>query len=110
MYSVTNTIHIETPYSEKMIERFASTHTKDLMQDVDGFISFQLMSRELPDEEGVTELVVLSLWESKEQQKNWVKSEAFKKVHQRDSADKKEEKPKRSGFIRNSIAEFDVLV
>lgn len=110
MYSVTNTIHVETPYAENMIKGFTSSHTKEAMSHVEGFINFQLMSRELPDEENVTELVVLSLWESREHQKGWVKSQAFKDVHKRDDSNEStKEKPKRQGFIRNSIAEFDVL-
>lgn len=109
MYSVTNTIHVETPFAENMIKGFTSSHTKDAMSDIDGFINFQLMVRELPDENNVTELVVLSLWESKEHQKAWVKSQAFKDVHKKDDSNKSGEN-RRQGFIKNSIAEFDILV
>ncbi|MGX6970075.1 antibiotic biosynthesis monooxygenase [Vagococcus bubulae] len=111
MYSVTNTIHIETPFAENMIQRFTSSHTTSAMEKVDGFIQFQLMTRVLPEDENVTELVVLSLWDSKEQQKAWVKSQSFKDVHKKEeSTGITKEKPKRQGFIKNSIAEYDVLV
>ncbi|MFD1899529.1 antibiotic biosynthesis monooxygenase [Enterococcus termitis] len=41
------------------------------------------MHRLLPDNPEITELVVLSRWTSKEHQKNWVKSQSFKQMHQK---------------------------
>lgn len=83
MYIVTNTIQTETDDSHKIIQQFTAGHTKESMEAVDGFLNFQLMHRMLPDDPQVTELVVLSRWTSKEHQKNWVNSQAFKKMHQR---------------------------
>lgn len=83
MYIVMNTIQTETVHSQKIIQQFTAGHTKESMEAVEGFLNFQLMHRTLPDDPNVTELVVLSRWTSKEQQKNWVKSQAFKKMHQK---------------------------
>lgn len=110
MYIVTNTIQTETDHSQKIIQQFTAGHTKESMEAVDGFLNFQLMHHTLPEDPEVTELVVLSRWTSKEHQKNWVKSQAFKKMHQR-----KEPKQgttgekKRPGIISSTIAEYEVL-
>ncbi|GGC79857.1 antibiotic biosynthesis monooxygenase [Enterococcus wangshanyuanii] len=110
MYIVTNTIQVETEHSQKIIQQFTAGHTKESMEAVEGFLNFQLMYRSLPDNPEVTELVVLSRWVSKEHQKNWVNSQSFKQMHQRNTENKQStEKPKRSGIISSTIAEYEVL-
>lgn len=110
MYIVTNTIQTETVRSQKIIQQFTAGHTKESMQAVEGFLDFQLMQRELPDNHDVTELVVLSRWESKEHQKNWVQSQSFKNMHQRKEPETKAEgDKKRPGIISSTIAEYEVL-
>ncbi|MGX7262940.1 antibiotic biosynthesis monooxygenase [Enterococcus crotali] len=110
MYIVTNTIQTETAQSQRIIQQFTAGHTKESMEKVDGFLNFQLMQRTLPDDPEVTELVVLSRWTSKEHQKNWVKSQSFKQMHQRKEPkeDTAKEK-KRPGIISSTIAEYEVL-
>lgn len=110
MYIVTNTIQTETDYSQKIIQQFTASHTKESMDAVEGFLDFQLMQRELPDNPEVTELVVLSRWESKKHQKNWVQSQSFKKMHQRKNPQEKTDiEKKRPGIISSTIAEYEVL-
>lgn len=110
MYIVTNTIQTETDDSHKIIHQFTAGHTKESMEAVDGFLNFQLMHRTLPDDPQVTELVVLSRWTSKEHQKNWVNSQAFKKMHQRkEPKDEATGEKKRPGIISSTIAEYEVL-
>ncbi|MBO0472888.1 heme oxygenase (staphylobilin-producing) [Enterococcus sp. DIV0840] len=111
MYIVTNTIQTETDHSQKIIQQFTAGHTKESMEMVEGFLNFQLMHRTLPDNPEVTELVVLSRWTSKEHQKNWVKSQAFKKMHQRKEPKQDDDKNqnKRQGIISSTIAEYEVL-
>lgn len=112
MYIVTNTIQTEANYSEKIIQQFTSRHTKENMKDVDGFIDFQLMYRDLPEDSTVVELVVMSRWETKEYQKNWVKSQSFKNMHQKESAKATtpaEQSRKRLGFISSKISEYTAV-
>lgn len=113
MYIVTNTIQTETDHSEKIIQQFTAGHTKENMDKVDGFVDFQLMHRLLPDNPQVTELVVLSRWESKEHQKGWVKSQSFKNMHKKPSAAKEtaqEQPKKRPGVISSTISEYEALI
>ncbi|MGX7245672.1 antibiotic biosynthesis monooxygenase [Enterococcus quebecensis] len=110
MYIVTNTIQTETAQSQKIIQQFTAGHTKESMELVDGFLNFQLMHRTLPENPEITELVVLSRWVSKEQQKNWVQSASFKQMHQRKQTTNDDSKEKkRSGIISSKIAEYEVL-
>ncbi|ALS03289.1 hypothetical protein ATZ33_06225 [Enterococcus silesiacus] len=110
MYIVTNTIQTETAQSQKIIRQFTAGHTKESMETVEGFLNFQLMQRTLPDDPNVTELVVLSRWTSREHQKNWVKSQSFKQMHQRKEAKEDTENEKnRPGIISSTIAEYEVL-
>ncbi|MBO0469415.1 antibiotic biosynthesis monooxygenase [Enterococcus sp. DIV0242_7C1] len=110
MYIVTNTIQAETEHSQRIIQQFTAGHTKESMEAVEGFLNFQLMYRVLPETPEITELVVLSRWVSKEHQKNWVKSQSFKQMHQRNSEKKESrEKSKSSGIISSTIAEYEVL-
>lgn len=111
MYIVTNTIQTETAQSQKIIEKFTAGHTKENMEAVEGFLNFQLMHRLLPDDPKVTELVILSRWASKEDQKNWVKSQSFKQMHQREEPKQGTGgEKKRPGIISSNIAEYDVLM
>lgn len=110
MYIVTNTIQTETDHSQKIIQQFTAGHTKESMEAVEGFLNFQLMHRTLPDNPEVTELVVLSRWTSKEHQKKWVKSQSFKKMHQKkEPKQESSNEKKRPGIISSTIAEYEVL-
>ncbi|MFD2305416.1 antibiotic biosynthesis monooxygenase [Enterococcus termitis] len=109
MFIVTNTIQTETEHSQRIIQQFTAGHTKESMETVDGFLNFQLMHRLLPDNPEITELVVLSRWTSKEHQKNWVKSQSFKQMHQKKSSDNATGEKKRPGIISSTIAEYEVL-
>ena len=108
MYIVTNTIQIKTPHADKMVQRFQSAHTMESMEGVSGFISVELMQRLLPEDDQVTELVVLSRWESEEDQRNWVDSSSFKGLHQKkptgDTSQQQE-----SPVLGNVVARFHAL-
>ena len=115
MYIVTNTIQTEENHSDRIIQQFTAAHTKESMEAVEGFIDFQLMHRSLPEDTTIVELVVMSRWETKELQKNWVQSQSFKAMHQKkenkdktDTSDTKEPK-KRSGILSSKISEYEVI-
>ncbi|MFD2729243.1 antibiotic biosynthesis monooxygenase [Enterococcus camelliae] len=86
MYLVTNTINVKKSFLEQMVNQFRSSHTQEQMQDVPGFLGFEVFYRELPDEEDVSEIVALSRWENEAAQLAWLASDSFKSLHQRRKA------------------------
>lgn len=79
MYIVTNTIKVKSAFLPKMIAQFQSSHTNEKMTGVPGFLGFELMQREVEPE--ISELVVLSRWQSEADQRNWTKSQSFAQLH-----------------------------
>ena len=106
MFIVTNTIQIQTPHAETIIQRFQSSHTKESMTNVTGFLSFELMSRTLPDDPDITELVVLSRWDSEKDQQNWTASNSFKGLHQKKAASTSKSKKESSPVLGNTVARY----
>ncbi|MCO6018951.1 MULTISPECIES: antibiotic biosynthesis monooxygenase [Carnobacterium] len=103
MFIVTNTIQTEKDATDKVIEKFMG-HGKVSTQGVKGFLGLELLQTRTTGE--FDELVVLSRWETESDQKEWVKSEAFKKAHGR-TEETRHEKPKNIGIISNEIKEYD---
>lgn len=110
MYIVTNTIQIEPEFADKVITQFVSRHTKENMAGVVGFIDFELLLNQQDNPE-YKELVVLSRWEDKDSQKNWLKTQSFKNLHPKakQTTEGQEAKRKPSGIINNQISEYEVV-
>lgn len=82
MIIVTNTIKVEKGAAEHVIRQFTGANgdghpTKDIAE-VEGFLGFELWHSK-PEDKDYEEVVVTSKWESEEAQRNWVKSDSFKK-------------------------------
>ncbi|MBL1226084.1 antibiotic biosynthesis monooxygenase [Enterococcus sp. BWR-S5] len=106
MFIVTNTIQVTTAHADKMIERFRSTHTNERMTGVTGFLNFEVMHRTLPENSEVTELVVLSRWESQQDQENWTASNSFKDLHKGKKAEQPKTTKEASPVLGNTIAKY----
>ncbi|WP_321382643.1 antibiotic biosynthesis monooxygenase [uncultured Enterococcus sp.] len=106
MFIVTNTIQVATAHADKMIDRFRSTHTNERMTGVKGFLNFEVMHRILPENSEITELVVLSRWESQKNQENWTASNSFKDLHKGKKTEQPEITKKVSPVLGNTIAQY----
>lgn len=104
MFIVTNTIKTEKAATAQVIARFAGGHATASITDIQGFLGFELWEKETENTE-YDEIVVVSKWETKADQKAWLKTEGFKKAHGR-TDDTRAEKPKHTGIIGNEIAEY----
>lgn len=111
MIVVTNTIKVEKGFGDQVIKQFTGelgdgAPTKDIVE-VEGFLGFELWKNadESLDHE---EVVVTSKWVSEEAQRNWVKSDSFKRAHGR-TKDSREQKEQRKGIHGNSIARYDIV-
>lgn len=112
MFVVTNTIQVKQAFLEQMVQKFRSTFAQEKMRGVPGFIQFEVLYRELPDTPALSEIVVVSRWESSEAQVSWTKSDAFKTLHPRrqsvtntaDAITTKQESP----VIRNTVSRYFV--
>lgn len=105
MFIVTNTIKTEKEATNHVISRFSGGHATASITNIPGFLGFEVWHKDL-DQPDFDEIVVVSKWERKEDQKAWLKTEGFKKAHGR-TEDTRHEKPKHSGVISNEIAEFN---
>lgn len=76
MYIVHSTFHVPSEKVEEVIGIYR-TRSK-LVDQYDGFISFQLLQNEVKS----GELTVQIVWETKQHYVNWVTSDAYKKVHE----------------------------
>lgn len=77
MYVVMNKMHCKPEFTEKFEELFQTrAHAIDRMQ---GFKSMWLLRSETSE----NEYIVLTLWESEEDFRNWVHSPEFMEGHQR---------------------------
>ncbi|MBP1043215.1 antibiotic biosynthesis monooxygenase [Vagococcus sp. BWB3-3] len=103
MFIVTNTIRTEKPATAKIIEKFAGGHATASVTNIKGFLGFELWQKEAALD--YDEIVVVSKWVEKADQKAWLKSEGFKKAHGR-TDETRHEKPKTIGIISNEIEEF----
>ncbi|WP_416149951.1 heme oxygenase [Salipaludibacillus sp. HK11] len=76
MIIVTNTVHVKTGFSEKLIERFNKV---GMVEKMDGFLGLEvLLTENTSDYEEVT---IYTKWSSKEAFKGWTASDAFKESH-----------------------------
>ncbi|MBC1479817.1 heme oxygenase IsdG [Listeria seeligeri] len=111
MIIVTNTIKVEKGAAEHVIRQFTGANgdghpTKDIAE-VEGFLGFELWHSK-PEDKDYEEVVVTSKWESEEAQRNWVKSDSFKKAHGR-TKDSRAQREDRKGIVGNEIARFEVV-
>ncbi|WP_231710840.1 heme oxygenase [Gracilibacillus suaedae] len=97
MIIVTNRSKITKGNGEKLIERFNKIGKVEYM---DGFLGLEvLLTQNTPDYDEVT---VFTRWESKDDFKNWTKSDAFRTSH------RKKEIPEY--IIDNDISYYEVKV
>ncbi|MGY3778767.1 antibiotic biosynthesis monooxygenase [Isobaculum melis] len=108
MFVVTNTIKTQAENAEKIVQQFMSGHTGKAMEGIPGFQKFELLNRSNCKNPAVSEIVVLSYWESRAHQKAWVSSNSFKQLHKRERP-KEHEGKETSMIISSEIAEYDVL-
>lgn len=95
MIIITNTIHLKKGHAHELIERFS---TSRIMEHQKGLITLHLLQTRGVEEHD--ELLVHSVWESKEAHDRWVHSEDFKKSHSG---------PKLESLIDFKIRIYDVV-
>ncbi|SDZ24062.1 heme oxygenase (staphylobilin-producing) [Evansella caseinilytica] len=77
MVIVTNTVHVEKGFAEKLIERFNKV---GMVEEMDGFLGLEvLLTENTADYEEVT---ISTRWNSKDAFHGWTSSEAFRKSHE----------------------------
>ncbi|MCG3086444.1 antibiotic biosynthesis monooxygenase family protein [Sporosarcina cyprini] len=76
MYIVNSTFIVPEEKAEEVIGIYQNR--SKLVDQADGFLSFQL----LQNQKRTGELVVHMEWASKDQYLNWVRSEQFKQIHE----------------------------
>lgn len=76
MYIVNSTLIVPEEKAEEVIGIYQNR--SKLVDQADGFLSFQL----LQNQKRTGELVVHMEWASKDQYLNWVRSEQFKQIHE----------------------------
>lgn len=75
MIAVRNRIYVNPEYREQFEERFANR--ENLVDQMDGFVSFQLWRPDNPEDP----YVVLTFWESQAHFEAWTTSDAFRQGH-----------------------------
>ena len=76
MYAVTNRIKVKTGHGPEMEEVFGK---RGGVEKEPGFKSFELWKLEADDDHEV--YLVVTRWGSKDDFKNWTKSDSFKRAH-----------------------------
>lgn len=107
MFIVTNTIRTEKQATANVIEKFAGGHATASITNIKGFLGFELWEKETELE--YDEIVVVSKWVEKADQKAWLKTEGFKKAHGR-TEETRAAKPQNIGIISNEIEEFHSIL
>ncbi|UHA73534.1 antibiotic biosynthesis monooxygenase family protein [Paenibacillus sp. 481] len=97
MVVIANTIRIQKGGGDRMVERFENRE-RGFVEGMPGFISVSLL--QLRGTEEHDEIIVHSLWESKEAHDSWMKTEEFRKAHSG---------PRSEGLIDFKIRVYDVL-
>ena len=82
MYVGTNRLQVHKGTGHKLEERFAR---QDGVERQPGFVSFQMWK--LDSDEEHEEYLIVTHWESKEAQREWIQSDAFRRAHSGARAD-----------------------
>lgn len=100
MYIVTNQVKVKKDYGHKLINRFNKVGKVEFMK---GFLGLEVLeTQKIKDYD---EISIVTRWESEEDFKNWVSSDAFKEAHRH------EREGGRPDFIlENKILHYKVQV
>jgi len=79
MYIAMNRFRIKKGSESAFEEGWAQRQSR--LKEVPGFIEFQLLRRDMPDEEEITLFSSYALWQSKQDFLNWTKSDHFRDAH-----------------------------
>ena len=82
MFVGTNRIRVKTGSGKELERRF---QTRGGIETQPGFLGFEMWR--LERDEDFEEYLIVTHWESKDAQRAWVKSDAFKQAHSGPSAD-----------------------
>ena len=82
MFVGTNRIRVQSGTGHELEERFAQQAG---VEGQPGFVSFQMWK--LDADEDYEEYLIVTHWESKDAQRAWVRSDAFKEAHSGQRAD-----------------------
>lgn len=100
MYVVTNRIDVKKGFAAKMANKFTSGGK---IQELPGFNRIEVW--QIADSEDFDQMYVNTWWESEEDFKGWLNSDAFKEAHSKKDDSNKEESP----VLRNKIVKANVL-
>ena len=83
MFVGTNMIRVQKGAGHKLEERFAQ---QGGVQEQPGFVRFQMWRLD-SNEEDFEEYLIVTHWESKEAQREWIRSDGFRQAHSGPRAD-----------------------
>ena len=99
MYVVTNRIDLKKGYAEKMAPHFTKGGK---IEDLQGFIKIEVW--QIENEADYDQMYVNTWWESEDDFKGWLSSDAFKEAHSGKSKNSEE-----SPVLGNEIVKATVL-
>jgi len=79
MYIAMNRFRIKKGSEAEFEQGWATRQSR--LKEVPGFIEFQLLRRDRPEEEDITLFASYALWQSKEHFLDWTKSDHFRDAH-----------------------------
>ncbi|PTE41947.1 heme oxygenase [Staphylococcus equorum] len=100
MYVVTNRIDVKKGFAEKMAPNFTK---KGKINELEGFRKVEVWLIE--DETDYDQMYVNTWWDSEDNFKAWLESDAFKEAHAGKSKSKNEDSP----VIGNKVVKANVL-
>lgn len=100
MYVVTNRIDVKKGFAAKMASKFTSGKK---IKELPGFHRIEVW--QIDDSEDYDQMYVNTWWETEEDFKNWLHSDAFKEAHSKKDSSNKEESP----VLGNKIVKANVL-
>ncbi|AMG19784.1 heme-degrading monooxygenase IsdG [Staphylococcus saprophyticus] len=100
MYVVTNRIDVKKGFAEKMAPKFTQGGK---IQELEGFQKVEVWL--IDDEADYDQMYINTWWDSEDDFKGWLKSDAFKEAHEGKSKTKSDDSP----ILGNKVVKANVI-
>lgn len=100
MYVVTNRIDVKKGFAEKMAPKFTQGGK---IQELEGFQKVEVWL--IDDEADYDQMYINTWWDSEDDFKGWLKSDAFKEAHEGESKTKSDDSP----ILGNKVVKANVI-
>lgn len=100
MYVVTNRIDVKKGFAEKMASKFTQGGK---IQELEGFQKVEVWL--IDDEADYDQMYINTWWDSEDDFKGWLKSDAFKEAHEGKSKIKSDDSP----ILGNKVVKANVI-